>query len=258
MTFVISAFQMYVLYFGHFFENWKNSRSHTGSKWWPCDPDVKDDPNDTVTQWPTSMSGLCTCVDIWSVRAFRAQTWAVKNCSTIAIAVAAMRSFAVLLQQQVVMHKLYRYEAMNGSAKCRKWGGLGQLESCKLIRWLVSLLANNNWSRGGRRNVIRLHEMQWRQPPYCCCWRFIVFSALTLLVVRQEGHPACKKTDWWGAGMVICLERGADLHIAQLMPLPLIVSCFSKIQIGFTFLVPAHLGSSGKRAVKRVCVCALL
>ena len=60
--------------------------------------------------------------------------------------------------------------------------------------------------------------------------------------------------------MVICLERDADLHIAQVMPLPLTVSCFSKIQIGFTFLVPAHLGSPGKRAVKRacVCVCALL
>ena len=52
--------------------------------------------------------------------------------------------------------------------------------------------------------------------------------------------------------MVICLERGADLHTAQLMPLPLIVSCFSKIQIGFTFLVPAHLGSLKQRAVKRV------
>ena len=56
--------------------------------------------------------------------------------------------------------------------------------------------------------------------------------------------------------MAICLKRGADLHITQLMPLPLTVSCFSKIQIGFTFLVPAHLGSPGKRAVKRVCVCA--
>ena len=55
--------------------------------------------------------------------------------------------------------------------------------------------------------------------------------------------------------MVICLERCADLHMAQLMPLPLTVSCFSKIQIGFTFLVPAHLGSSGQRAVKRACVC---
>ena len=55
--------------------------------------------------------------------------------------------------------------------------------------------------------------------------------------------------------MVICLEQGADLHMAQLMPLPLTVSCFSKIQIGFTFLVPAHQGSPGKGAVKRVCVC---
>ena len=60
--------------------------------------------------------------------------------------------------------------------------------------------------------------------------------------------------------MVICLERGADLHTAQLMPLPLTVSCFSKIQIGFTFLVPAHPRSPGKMAVKRVCVyvCVLL
>ena len=55
--------------------------------------------------------------------------------------------------------------------------------------------------------------------------------------------------------MIICLERDADLHMAQLMPLPLTVSCFSKIQIGFTFLVPAHPGSPGKRAVKRVCAC---
>jgi len=47
------------------------------------------------------------------------------------------------------------------------------------------------------------------------------------------------------------------LHMAQLMPLPLTVSCFSKIQIGFTFLVLAYLGSPGKRAVKRMCVCVL-
>ena len=65
------------------------------------------------------------------------------------------------------------------------------------------------------------------------------------------------KTEWWGAGMVVCLERDADLHMAQLMPLPLTVSCFSKIQIGFTFLVPVHPGSPGQRAVKRVCVCYL-
>ena len=57
--------------------------------------------------------------------------------------------------------------------------------------------------------------------------------------------------------MVICLERGADLHMAQLMPLPLTVSCFSKIQIGFTFLVPAHLGSPGKGPLNG-CVCVYL
>jgi len=61
----------------------------------------------------------------------------------------------------------------------------------------------------------------------------MAFSALTLLVGQQEGHPACKKTEWWGAGVVVCLERGADLHMAQPMPLPLTVSCSSKIQIGF-------------------------
>ena len=80
------------------------------------------------------------------------------------------------------------------------------------------------------------------------------FSALMLLVEQQEGHPACKKLS---GGVVICLERSADLHMAQLMPLPLTVSCFSKIQIGFTFLVPAHPASIGQRAVKRVCVCVI-
>jgi len=77
---------------------------------------------------------------------------------------------------------------------------------------------------------------------------------LTLLVGRQEEHPACKKTDWWGVGVVFCLERGADLHMAQLMLLLLTVSCFSKILIGFTFLVPAYPGSPGQRAIKHVYV----
>ena len=73
----------------------------------------------------------------------------------------------------------------------------------------------------------------------------IAFSALTLLVGRRKGiWPV--KTEWWGAGVFICLETCADLHMAQLMPLPLTVSCFSIIQTGFTFLVPAHLGSPEK------------
>jgi len=101
---------------------------------------------------------------------------------------------------------------------------------------------------------------------YCwiCCiavWFRCAFSALTLLVGWQECWLGDKKgvrpvkTEWWVAGMVICLEWGADLHMAQLMPLPLTVSCFSKIQIGFTFLIPAHPRSPGQRAVKWVCVC---
>ena len=90
---------------------------------------------------------------------------------------------------------------------------------------------------------------------FCCYFVSLdAFSALTLLVGRQEGHPACKN---WVVGVVICLERLADLYMVQLMPLPFTVSCFSKIRIGFTFLVPAlpaHLGSPGQMAVKRACM----
>ena len=55
----------------------------------------------------------------------------------------------------------------------------------------------------------------------------------------------------------LSLVRGADLHMAQWIPLPLTVSSSSKIQIGFTFLVPAHPDSPWQRAVKRMCVCVL-
>ena len=63
-----------------------------------------------------------------------------------------------------------------------------------------------------------------------------------------------QKTEWWGVGVVVCLEQGADLHMAQLMPLPVTVSCFSKVQIGFTLLLLSYLGRPGKRATKQVCV----
>ena len=89
-----------------------------------------------------------------------------------------------------------------------------------------------------------------------------------LFVGRQEGHSACKKLSggvlaWLSVAIYVViyviygLDRGADLHMAQLMPLPLTISCSSKIQIGFTFLVLAYLGTSpGQRAVKLcVCVC---
>jgi len=91
------------------------------------------------------------------------------------------------------------------------------------------------------------------------CISFIcifAFSALTLLVGRQEGHPACKKLEWW---VLAWLSVWSEVQtcMAQLMPLPLTVSCFSKIQIGFTFLVPADLGSPGKGPLNG-CVCVRL
>ena len=81
----------------------------------------------------------------------------------------------------------------------------------------------------------------------------VLYSSCIVHATRFDfvGWPAGK---WWGAGVVICLERDADLHMAQLMPLPLTASCICKIQIGFTFLVLAYSGSPRKRAVKRVCV----
>ena len=96
------------------------------------------------------------------------------------------------------------------------------------------------WPAGNTEAGLGYHHPQplTVSPGYCRSVRFTLgtaFSALTLLVGRQDGHP---KTEWWGAGVVICLERGADLHTAQLMPLPLTVTCFSKIQAGFAFLVP--------------------
>jgi len=76
-----------------------------------------------------------------------------------------------------------------------------------------------------------------------------------LLVGRQEGHPACKKLS---VGVLAWLSVWSAVHTAQLMPLPLTVSCFSKIQIGFAFLVPAYPGSPGKRAVKRVMMMMMI
>jgi len=70
----------------------------------------------------------------------------------------------------------------------------------------------------------------------------------TIFTVLLTRWPV--KTEWWGTGVVISLKRGADLHMAQLMPLPLTVSCSSKIQIGFIFLVLAYPGCPGKEAVK--------
>ena len=88
---------------------------------------------------------------------------------------------------------------------------------------------------------------------------YFAFSA-NLLVGRQEGHLACKKTEWWGAGVVISLERRAHLHMVQLMPLPLTISCSSKVQIGFIpfwyRLTRVVLGKEPLNGCVCVCVCA--
>ena len=99
----------------------------------------------------------------------------------------------------------------------------------------------------------------------CSCFR-VMWPACASLGTSQfdfllwrcwlGGRKGIRPVKNWVVGccMVICLERGADLHMAQLMPLPPTVSCSSKIQIGFTFLVPAPLGSPGQRAAKRMYV----
>ena len=84
-------------------------------------------------------------------------------------------------------------------------------------------------------------------------YKLVAFSALALLVGQQEGHPACKKMEWLGAGMVICLEQGADLHMAQLMPLPLsLASVKSRLVLPLwywpTWVVP-------EKGPLNVCVC---
>ena len=69
-----------------------------------------------------------------------------------------------------------------------------------------------------------------------------------LLVGQQEGHPGCKKQSG-GVLAWLSVWNEVDLHMAQLVPLPLTVSCFSKMRIVFTFLLSAHVDSPGKKAV---------
>jgi len=85
-------------------------------------------------------------------------------------------------------------------------------------------------------------------------WMFVKVLWHCWLGVRKSIRPV-NNWVWWGVGVVICLERGAnDLHMVQLMPLPPIVSCFIKIQTGLTFLSPAYQGCPGEKAVNWVCV----
>jgi len=96
------------------------------------------------------------------------------------------------------------------------------------------------------------YQSPFQQQTLCCA--ILAFSALTLLVGWQEGHPACKKLS---GGVLAWLSVWSEVQTCiwpSWCHLPLTVSCFSKIQIGFTFLVPAHLGSPGKGSLN-VCVC---
>jgi len=77
-----------------------------------------------------------------------------------------------------------------------------------------------------------------------CCW-----------LSGRKGIQPVKKTEWWGAGVVVCLERGADLHMTQRTPLPLTVSCFSKIQIGFYRAMLCIRGTSHGPVSLRLSVC---
>ena len=99
-------------------------------------------------------------------------------------------------------------------------------------------------------------EAGWRRAGPCRYYASVdVPSVLSHCWLGGKKGIRPVKTEWWGAGVVICMERGADLHMARLMSLPLTVSCFSKVQTGFTVLVPAHPGSPGQKVVKWVCVC---
>ena len=119
------------------------------------------------------------------------------------------------------------------------WDYWAQLSKHPLTDWSIS--CQTDWWWLSRRWVPVLNFI-WTCVLKCLQW----FGAVGLAAGRAS---TCK--NWVvGAGVVICLE-----HMAQLMPLPLTVSCFSTIQIVFTFLVPARLGSPRQWAVKQVCVC---
>ena len=108
--------------------------------------------------------------------------------------------------------------------------------------------------------VLYLNSYFYLKQSACVCIYLITWQCLSSVLWRcwLGGRKGIRpvKTEWWGAGVVICLERDADLHMAPLMPLPLTASCFRKIQIGFTFLVPAHPGVLEKEPLNGcVCVC---
>jgi len=135
-----------------------------------------------------------------------------------------------------------------------KW--LDQLQNCSTHpigdRWRRAVDRRHGGATT-RRPSPATRTWLWSWKNILLLWCYHAFSALTLLVRRQEGHLACKKLS---GGVLAWLSVWSKVQTciwpSCMMPLPLIVSCFNKIQIGFTFLVPAHPGSPGQRAVKRV------
>ena len=113
-------------------------------------------------------------------------------------------------------------------------------------------------------------ERRWRSWPtgtfqHCtlssACFTFLAQCCMHLPSVLWccwlHGRKGIQPVENWVVGCwcgylsgARCRHDPADATAS----LPLTVSCFSKIQIGFTFLVPAHLGCPGQRAVKHVCL----
>jgi len=135
---------------------------------------------------------------------------------------------------------------------------------CCVVDWQASvILSSHRWQNNGA-GIITDQSVWCMDDTTTFCWKkwicslMYAFSALTLLVGWQEGHLACKRTARWDAGMVMCLGQDADLLVAQLMPLPLTISCSSKSRLVLPFwcrltqVVPDKIQESRKMVV---CVC---
>jgi len=185
-------------------------------------------------------AGVCL---VWPVQARRL---VVVNIISVCFCCNQCSSFYLLLNDG------YDYEVEIGQRILVEWGkglpGLASMqERCYRLRNAESqlqVLYNNHIDRKWVNEYFLWYYLTQQPSVLSHCW-----------LGGRKGIWSVKKLEWRGTGVVVCLEQGTDLHMAQLMPLPLTISCFSKIQIGFTFLVPAHLGSPGQRAAKRLCVC---
>ena len=93
-------------------------------------------------------------------------------------------------------------------------------------------------------------------------WYFFGISLLSAPCFDTVGWASGRasglsKTEWWGAGVVICLEWGATCIWSSWCHCHWLSVASVKIQIGFTFLIPVHLGSPGQKDVKQVCACVV-